>query len=354
MNNKFFPYRALTFSILVFFSTCQADRSMFRPVDAKKPEITTQWVGSEKLYRLKSYYLEDQALFNKFDYAYFMRHQLPRKTIYYRNSKIKKVSGQQLHKLAQELVQELRQHKKKFKHFKVLKSQDFNFRTVSGLIVLKYNRYPFILKLFIETPESFVCPFSKGWQPSCFFVMGGGVNRYLSGFTRIKNLEIVRKKISTDPKWSKKLATPRKWFWMPDNCRWFEVHGKNMCVNKQQKIIVPSVYAIVADAITIDKRYNLFNRAHRTFALKLCHFLGTRVDPHIDNFIKEKDTNKTLIIDTEHFPTMVGLRNPLYFTTYSSWYAQLTGKFLRDTLCRTKQYRTKLQTHPDQIIPVTE
>jgi hypothetical protein len=350
--NNFFLYIPL--SSVMFLSTCQADRSIFRPLDLKKPEIITCWVGSDKTYKLKSYYLEDQALFNKFNYTYFMRHQLPRKTICYRNSKNKKITGQKLHKLAQELVQELYQHKKKFKHFTVIKSQDFNFRTVSGLIVLKYTKHPFIIKLFIETPESFVQPFFKGWQPACFFVMGGGINRYLSGFTRIKNLEIIRKKIKTDLQWSQKLATPRKWFWMPDNCRWFEIRGNNIGMNKKQKIVVPSVYAIIADAITVDKRYDLFNRAHRAFAIKLCHFLGTRIDPHINNFIKEKGTGKTVIIDTEHFPTMVGLRKPLYFTTYSSWYAQLTGKFLCDTLCRTKRYRTQLQTNPEQIIPVTE
>jgi hypothetical protein len=337
------------YSCIHFF--CSAGRSPFRPQDPFIPTITTCWVGDTKEYHLKSSYLESQALFNKFDKASFMDSLITLTDIPYRNQKDTKVSGQEISDLIEELVREIFEHKKTFTHFDVLKRRDFNYKMLAGLLVFKFKEHPFVLKLFIETPEAFVKPFSKGWQPGCFFLMGGGINRYLSGFTRVKNLQVIKESIEGDPEWCKQIDAPRKWFWTPKKCRWFILRGKNLAGQKEHQVTLPSIYGIIADAIKTDKQFNIFNRKHREFALNLCHFLGNRIDPHIDNFMKEENTGKTLLVDTEHFPTMVGLRKPLHFTNYGSWYAQLTAKFVKDTFCRDKEFRKILQKNPPKILP---
>lgn len=350
-NSRRIMYSALLIILysFCFYFPCSSQRSILRPRNTTQPTIATHWVDDTTKYELKSDFLEAQALFNKFDKEYFMARLLPQEEIAYRNQE-KKATGGKLRELIEELLQEIYQHKKKFKNFTILKSKDFNYRTTSGLLILKFNDHPFVIKLFMETPESFVQPFSKGWQPGCFFVMGGGINRYLSGFTRIKNLEEIRKHIATDSTWSKKLDTPRKWFWIPDQCRWFQLQSHALGT-QDYSATLPAVYAIIADEIKSDKKFNIFNREHRKFALSLCHFLGNRIDPHIDNFMKEEGTGLTLIADTEHFPTMIGLRKELHFSSYGSWYAQLTAKCVQDCFFRNKRVRRNLQINPEKILP---
>ena len=145
----------------------------------------------------------------------------------------------------------------------MLKDSDFNSRSVSGLIILKFKEYPFVLKLFIKTPETFVKPLSEGMIPRFFFRMGGGINRHLSGFTRVKNLEEIRKKIEANPEWNELIDTPRKWFWLPKNPRWIEVRSKNIGPSGELKTELPAMYGIVADFIENDKSFSLWNTEDR-------------------------------------------------------------------------------------------
>lgn len=327
---------------IIAIASIKSKRSIYRPEDPLMPEIITKWSDDCQEYHLKNSHLEEHALFTKFDHDYFMEHLLPKEFIYYRNNQDKSVLGSELDKLIEHLLTELNEHKTKFKHFKVLKNQDFNHKTISGLLIVKFKKYPFVLKLFIETPETFVKPFSKGWQPCCFFLMGGGINRYLSGFTRIKNLEAIKNQISNHPEWSDKLDVPRKWFWIPAQNRWFELHSKN--IGKEDRCLkLPSIYGIIADAINTRKNFSLLNKENRKLALELSFFLGSRIDPHIDNFMLEIETGKLIIVDTEHFPTMVGLKKPIYFRNYTSWYTQLSWKFFKDKFCRYKKLRRENQ-----------
>lgn len=331
--------------IICLYVTLVGARSVLRPKDPLMPEIITRWTDDTKTHHLQDYHLEEQALFTKFNRDYFLKHQLPQGPITYRYDKNKAVSGEKLNKLAQHLVQEISQHKKTYTHFKVLKADDFNGRIASGTAIFKYKDYPFVLKLFIKTPETFVKPFSEGFVPSCFFVMGGGINRYLSGFTRIKNLEYVKGKIDNHPYWSKLVDTPRKWFWTPTQGKWFELKGKNIGKG-EQCITLPSVYGIIADAIKSERILNIFFKPERDFALKLAHFLENRIDAHVDNFMVEKKTGKVILIDTEHFPTMVGLKEPLQYDSYSAWYCKLAYKCFIAKFSFHKKYRKELQTHP--------
>ncbi len=337
------------FLVMGLSTKVYCSRSIFRPKDPLMPELVTCWKGDNKTYSFKDQYLEEEAIFKKFDHEYFKSHSLPKGPIPYRNNLDQKVTGQKLNQLAEKLLCQLYEHKINYDDFIVLKSDDFNRRTVSGNLVLKYKDYPFVLKLFIETPESFTKPFSKGWQPACFFLMSGGINRYLSGLTRIKNLEWIKSQINQNPEYANLIDFPRKWFWMPKNNRWFELTGKNLC-KPVQKILLPSIYGIIADAINKDEDKKVFEDDPK-FGLKLSYYLNSRLDPNFENFMKEKETGKIVIVDTEHFPSMVGLKQPVYFQSYSDWYLKLAFKCLSDRLTRHKQFRRSIQFKP---IPTIE
>ncbi len=342
---------AMKYILLVctIFSVAEG-RSLLRTPDPCLPEITTRWTDATKTYTLKDNYLELHPLFSKFDKEYFMDHLLPDDNIPFRRAPEKSVAGTELKKQIEVLLKELRAHKKQFKHFKTLKSDDYNFRTVSGLIILKFKDYPFVLKMFIKTPETFVKPFSEGIIPRYFFRMGGGITRHLAGFTRVKNLEELRKKIDESEYWQERIDTPRKWFLLPENPRWIELKGKHIGTSPEEITELPAVYGSVADEIQTNKYFILVNKADRQASLDFAHYVGNRIDAHIDNFMIEKGSLKMVLVDTEHFPTMVGLKEPIIYTNYTEWYMQLSLKCLKDNFCRTKKYRKALQTNPQREI----
>lgn len=314
-------------------------RSPFRTQDPLMPEIIASWPGSGKTYHLRDYCLEEYPIFHKFDKEYFMNHLLPEEPISYRNHPDKKVLGSHLKELMEELLNDLQRQKKSFKHFKVLKDNDFNSRMVSGLIILKFKDYPFVLKLFIKTPETFVKPLSEGMIPRFFFRMGGGINRHLSGFTRIKNLEQIRKQIDEDPVWREIIDTPRKWFWLPKNPRWIELRSKNIGCSGELRTQLPAVYGIIADYIENERTFSLSNKEDVEFAISFAHYLENRVDAHVDNFMVEKSTGMIVLIDTEHFPTMVGLKEQIEYDDYPTWYCKLSCKCVKDIFLRNKKRR---------------
>lgn len=321
-------------------------RSPFRPQDPLMPEIIASWPGSPKTYHLRDYCLEEYPIFHKFDRDYFMKHLLPDEPLGFRNHPDKKVLGSHLKEHIEELLIELKKQKKTFRHFKVLKDSDFNSRMVSGLIILKFKEYPFVLKLFIKTPETFVKPLSEGMIPRFFFRMGGGINRHLSGFTRIKNLEEIQRKIDEHPEWRELIDTPRKWFWLPKNPQWIEVRSKNIGRAPELRTELPAIYGIIADFIENDKSFSLWNPEDREIAINFAHYLENRVDAHVDNFMVEKSTGIIVLIDTEHFPTMVGLKEQFEYDDYPTWYCKLSCKCFKDIFLRNKKKRRDLQLNP--------
>jgi hypothetical protein len=230
----------------------------------------------------------------------------------------------------------------------LLKGQDFNNREFCGLLVLKFKNYPFVLKLFIENPQSFVNPYNKGLEPGAFFVMGGGIMRHLTGFTRIRNLEDINMLIRSDPYWSQIVDTPRKWHWLPENPRWFHVEGRNLGPSgKVLHTSLPSIYAIIADEIVIDKEKTLLHQRHALRCMRLCQFTDYRIDPHINNFRIERNTGKLVLIDTENFRVLVGLRDHFSVDSYITWYLNLGRKFLTDKFFRDKKTRKQIQLEAD-------
>lgn len=325
-------------------------RSAFRPCYKKLPKIVSYWKNKpDKKHSLRDTHLEQDPIFNSFDYNHFISNQIPKGEVTYRNEN-KTVTGSKLCKQLNILIKELKDKKTKFKHFKLLKNNDFNTQAACGNVILKFKDYPFVAKVFMEKPRFFVKPFSKGWQPSCLYIISGGINRYLSGFKRIKNLNKINEKIKKHHYWSKKLATPRKWFYLPPNTKWFCLEGHNIGPKKYNYIELPATYIVIADAIDKEKELSFFNTKDRQFGITLSKFFGNRVDPHIDNFVIEKKTKKIVLIDTEHFPSIIGIKQAFKFESYVSWYVQLSRKFIKDKWGRNKPMRKKLQKSPTKVI----
>ena len=85
---------------------------------------------------------------------------------------------------------------------------------------------------------------------------------------------------------------PRKWFWLPSNTRWITIAGSNIGKYKQVSIDIPGTYCIVADAIDIERIMTLTNEDDRIESIALCNTAKFMVDPHIDNFMIEKEDKK--------------------------------------------------------------
>lgn len=324
-------------------------RSPLRQRDRYVPTITTEWekrIPGEKIYSLTESHLELYPLFQTFDLDHFKENILPNGPITFKNEPQKTVDGAQLKKDIAHLFEEVRQQKKKFTHFEVLKKRDFNRRKQAGLLVLKSKKYPFVVKLFMETPRSFVRPYNKGFEPNCIFVIGGGSTRHLLGFTRIKNAHNIQARITENPYWAQRIIVPRKWFWYPEKYRWIRLDGYKIGNHEHITIKMPAIYAIIADYIEGEREFSLSSKEDRRTAVDISNYLLCSLDPHINNFLVEKNTNKIAIIDTEHFPTMAGFKTRPRMTTYTSWYLHLFTKYLKDRFGRSKTERRDLQRHP--------
>lgn len=330
-------------------------RYIHRPDDPNMAEIRTRWLDDSTEHSLKSYEFEESTIFKLFDLDHFMKNLLPRDTIPLRNDPEKTAHGALLDRYIAECLDELQKTKrvkKSFKNFTVLKKNNFDFKKSAGLIIFKPKHPPydqFVVKLFSETPHRFVRPFKKDLEQNCLFTMGGGISRYLVGFTRIKNLNYIKHRIENNPYWSTIVGpSPRKWFWLPSDARWFEVKGYKLRGKKAQSTKLPSIYAIVSDAIEAERVFSIYNEDDRTLVLSLAHWLGERLDPNISNYMIEKQCKKVVLIDTEHFPTNLGLRKPLGYTNYSNWYFKMVKKYLQDNFLRTKKARLAIR---DGTIP---
>ncbi len=339
--------------VLIFTTLCISPgeaRSPWRPKDPLMPELHVRYVGSRRVYSLRDYHLEYIPLFKKFDRDFFMNNLLTDDDIPYRIKPSRCVKGSVLKKLCEEVIHEIKNHKtrpEQLKHFTILKSADFNFRTSSGLIILKYKSYPFVLKLFIKTAETFM-KLSEGIIPKFLFRIGGGINRHLSGFTRVKNCHAVRELIDSSDRWKESIDLPNKLFILPDCSRWLELRGRYIGPKDECRTEIPAIYAIISDWIKSKRTFSLSNANERATALTFSRWTGNRVDANIDNFIIEDKTGKIVIIDTEHFPTMVGLKEHFECEDYASWYTQLSVKFIKNSFLQDKNTRRELQT---KILP---
>ncbi|HBY06215.1 MAG: hypothetical protein UV38_C0002G0027 [candidate division TM6 bacterium GW2011_GWE2_42_60] len=345
--------RCRIFLFLLLLSAEQAllTRSVHRP-HARTPSIEVFWSNdlTSQHFFLTNQSLKEWSIFGRRNSESLAEHQLPEK-ISYRHAPEKTVDQAVLCAQIDELISEIlknREKKAHFAHFKILKDSDFNYIRGSGVLIAKFTDYPFVIKLFRETPETFTAPFTKGFVPSTFFVMGGGINRFLAGFTRIKNLDAINQKIAASPRWAGKVSTPRKWYWEPANVRSFTVIGHHIGAQETQSITYPSVYCIICDEMHGTRELSLHSQEDRTLALELSNFIGNRIDPHICNFMIEKETGNIAFVDTEHFASIVGLDEPLEFKSYTDYFLSLAQKCLQDAFFTTKRTRLK---HQQRAVP---
>jgi hypothetical protein len=340
-----------TFFIVIILTFWSVILNGIPHYDLEIPQITTQWLGSSNGFTIKNSHLEEYPIF-RFNVEDLYQYKLPTGPITFGNNPHKAVLGNILAQLIEKLIQELHEHKKEFTDFVVLQNKNYNGKLNCGLIVLKFKEYPFVLKLFIELPETFANPFGKGIEQMCFFYMAGGANRHITGLTRIKNAIIVNNKIATLPQWAGCVETPRKWLWMPNQLKWLEIIGHNIGGKKEIRTILPSIYAIVADAIDMQHQYKMPTKQKKHIVMQLCNDLDVFIDPHYNNFTFLPNTNplstntrpyKIIIVDTEHFPTIVGLKKKKSFRNHHSWYLYLGSKCFKDTFLRTKRERRYAQ-----------
>lgn len=319
-------------------------RSVHRPKEKNIPKIETHWLGqTSPSYVLHSSHLEEYPIFKTFNKVFFQENMLPNRNISYRYAPQKSVPGKKIKRLVESLINEIQKKKKRFSDFEVLCKKDFNHSKRSGLIILKCKHHPFVVKLSIENPKTFVQYRSKGFIPTFCFFMAGGVNRHLVGFTRIKNLHIMQKLIADSSEWANRITFPRKWFFLPKQARWIEIVGTNIGTKKTQKIAVPGTYCIISDWIDAQRKTSVFNRNDRKTCMKLCNHLGLAIDPHINNFMIESGTGKIAIVDTEHFLTLVGIKEKMKFRGYFSWGLYLAGKCAKAMFLRDKATRKRAQ-----------
>ncbi len=343
----------ILFSI-VQFSSILVGRSIHRAPNPTIPYITVtasnqdyveKWTKSHKKPKINKFqnkFLRLKTLKKPFENSNLKKHTLPSGSIKYRKTDAT-VHGNTLKEQNEIVLQEILQGEKSFTHFTTLADDDFNYTNNSGFIVLKYKDYPFVLKLFIEHPHTFIDPLNKGFKASCLFVLNGNM-RHLSGFTRIHNLEAARKALSKDPEYRYYLDFPRKWYWIPEAQPYLTIDWHDQHHHHYETIKLPGIYGIVCDYIETDKKIQQ-QEMHtlRQISVDVGNYLHNIIDSHVDNFVPEKNSNKIVIIDTEHFPTMVGLDKEMSANGYIQWHLELTGKYLKTAYLRPKQKRIQDQ-----------
>ena len=337
----------LVFAFLTFLPHNNAARSHFRKHDKNAPKITIGWEKSKKRLTRVDWTFQEYPIFTPF-LNYFYKKILPTGTISAKNDPHTFFACTIFNKLIENLLREIKKHKKEYTDFYILKDANFNHRQRCGLLILKFKNYPFVLKLFIETPESFIDPHCKGFENQFFFYMSGGMNRHIAGLTRIRNLELVNEQIQNYDRWRDSIITPRKWYWLPKRPRWIEIKGYNIGEKKELSTVIPSVYAVIADALdTTEDAPLLSSQKKSELIMELCMDLHLFVDPHADNFAikhnKETDAYIISIVDTEHFPSVVGLKEEPFFNNHLEYYIYLSAKYFQDAFLQTKHDRRMAQ-----------
>src|SRR5262249_53722005 len=150
--------------------------------------------------------------------------------------------------------------------------------------------------------------------------------------------DIILQRLACSP-WAGYVDIPRKWYHIPPGEKWIEIKGDNIEGKNNLITQFPGTYAIIADAIEAERILSLFDPDDKKIALDICNYLELWIDPHMKNFMIEKGTKKFIIVDTEHFPSSVGLKEKVAFDSYAAWYIYLAGKCWHNAFMSTKAER---------------
>lgn len=350
---KGFMKKLIYLFLFIFFHQSVESRSIHRPKNSSTPSISIRpsdqsiadsWLAiktkkhlkSKKNHTLKNQFLRIKPLIQGFDSQIFQQYHIPsNEQILFKNKK-GSVDSSILQELAEEVLEEIKVGQKEFNHFTVLKCKDFNFKSLSGLIVLKYKDYPFVLKLSIEHPHTMVQPYTKSFEATALFMIGGTL-RHLSNFTRITNLHDLQRILKFNPYYTDKIDFPRKWYWRPEHNYDLLVTWNQTPHRAEEKITIPSAYAVISDLVDIDESYP--QKELTNMAMKVAIDTRFLIDPHSGNTVMDKSTHKFTMLDTENFKMMTGLEHTMSAKTYAGWYAELVSSSLKKYCGRTKKER---------------
>jgi hypothetical protein len=317
-------------SILFFGLPCVA-RSPHRPLHTHTPEVTIYWEHDpSKKYHIRDSHIEPHPIFS-IAYESLDKYKLPPDSITYtKESTESHLTTEHINNLIEKLLQEIQEGKKTYTHFTLIKKKNFSFKKKCGLLILSFKEYPFILKLFIEMPSTFFDYHSKGMESICFFYMAGGANRHVTGLTRIKNRESLLQKASHLEQWKSSVKIPRKWFWTPKHNNYLLLEGRHIGPTNTVHARIPAVYGIVADLVNTKQTTTLSDAEQSRTILQLSLDLDLFVDAHRDNFVFTNTMinghPEVIILDTEHFPSIVGIKDRVTFNTYFEWYLILINQ----------------------------
>jgi len=316
-------------------------RSPLRKPTYHVPTLVISDAESSVPYARTSNYYKRYPIFTAFDQQFFTEHLLPCEGIYSSNGTHEHIAHEYIDQTMHQILAAVRAHEHTFPGCTIIRDANFNYSTGCGLLILKCNQYPFVIKLFKENAESFIQPFSKGFEPSTFFFMAGGSNRHIAGLSRIPNREYLLSRLENNPLWQGRISIPRKWYWVPDPIEWLTIDGYFVDSTCHIQTKIPSMYAIIADYVESDVPCCLSTDTQKKLIISLALACASRLDPHIKNFIiQQKDATITpliTIIDTEDHRCMTGISEPVPFETYFEWYTLLTAKFIKDALFTTKK-----------------
>ena len=292
---------------MLIFSFSLYSRSIYRLTSAKIPSIAIYNEEKKLCTTISDSHLEFYPQF-AFTIDALKKYRMP-SMISYLNNRSRFLTKQYFNTMIETFMKELRSHQKQFSYFTILKSTNFNFHQCCGLLILKCNHHPFIVKLFIERPETYFSPYCKGIESVAFFYMSGGANRHISGMSRLLNLDYVKKKLHTFDTWKHIITFPRKWLWLPEKERYMYLVGTHIGNKKIVTNKIPEVFALIMDEIPCTDTANITKAEKKKVIIDICNDFNSFLHAYYDNFIFKKSNNVPFtitIIDTEHFPTMVG------------------------------------------------
>lgn len=351
-KNKVTQYLLL---LLLNTNTDLISRSSLRLPDQAVPSITIRpsnrtiaetWYARKtdnktrikSVHTLKNPYLRINPIQKGFDQDFFKKHYIPSNEMLQFHDQSGSVSTNILEEKAQDLIAEIKAGQSIFTDFTILKDRDFNYKQLCGLLVVKYKDYPFVLKLSIEHPHTIVKPYGKSFEAKFVFIIGGNI-RHLTNFTRISNLENIKKIVMFNPYYLKNINFPRKWYWQPKNNYNLEITWNQSIYRDKELFIIPSIYAVISDYIDIDTSYP--QTELNKIAMKIATDTDFLIDPHAGNVVVEKDSTQYTLLDTENFRLMTGLDHTLNSKKYISWFFELSANCLKTYAGRSKKERIR-------------
>lgn len=303
------------------------------------PKIVVSESNSSQSYARTSIHYKEDPIFTIFDAPFFYKHQIPKDGITYPQGD-GVISHDAINEAITRIVDAVMADGLPLPGCSILRDSNFNYATKCGLLIVKLEAYPLVIKLFRETAHSFVQPLSKGLEPTSSFFMAGGSNRHITGLSRIPNRSHLLSIIENHPYWQSIVEIPRKWYWSPPEIDWLIIDGYHFKTAEHLQTKIPALYAVVADYMEVPIAASVPPETQEEMIMDLCCTCALHLDPHLKNYIVYQPTPddhpKIIIVDTEDHQCMTGLNGNMTCSNYIAWYILLGSKFLCDAVFHIK------------------